>query len=282
MAGTDQLWSRAGGRLPPLLLPLLSLLLASACSFAPKKESPPAAPAGRPADLARVPDAVPRVEPRSKYGNMKTYEVFGKRYYVLTSSKGFKQKGIASWYGKKFHGRKTSSGEIYDMYAMTAAHKTLPLPTYVEVKNLKNGKKAVVRVNDRGPFHDNRIIDLSYTAALKLGLAQAGTGLVEVRAIDPRSYSRGGAPVRSGGRSSRREEADFYIQVGAFSNYDSARKLKSKLAPLKQQIRIARTKVNRKTLYRVQVGPLRSVEKADDIASRLGRFGIHNHRITLE
>lgn len=282
MAGTDQLWSRAGGRLPPLLLPLLSLLLASACSFAPKKESPPAAPAGRPADLARVPDAVPRVEPRSKYGNMKTYEVFGKRYYVLTSSKGFKQKGIASWYGKKFHGRKTSSGEIYDMYAMTAAHKTLPLPTYVEVKNLKNGKKAVVRVNDRGPFHDNRIIDLSYTAALKLGLAQAGTGLVEVRAIDPRSYSRGGAPVRSGGRSSRREEADFYIQVGAFANYDSARKLKNKLAPLKQRIRIARTKVNRKTLYRVQVGPLRSVEKADDIASRLGRFGIHNHRITLE
>lgn len=282
MAGTDKLWSRAGRRLSPLLLPLLSLLLASACSFAPKKESPTAAPAGRPADLARVPDAVPRVEPRSKYGNMKTYEVFGKRYYVLTSSKGFKQKGIASWYGKKFHGRKTSSGEIYDMYAMTAAHKTLPLPTYVEVKNLKNGKQAVVRVNDRGPFHDNRIIDLSYTAALKLGLAQAGTGLVEVRAIDPRSYSRGGAPVRSGGRSSRREEADFYIQVGAFANYDSARKLKSKLAPLKQQIRIARTKVNRKTLYRVQVGPLRSVEKADDIASRLGRFGIHNHRITLE
>ena len=282
MAGTDKLWSCAGRCLPPLLLPLLFLLLASACSFAPKKESPPAAPAGRPADLARVPDAVPRVEPRSKYGNMKTYEVFGKRYYVLTSSKGFKQKGIASWYGKKFHGRKTSSGEIYDMYAMTAAHKTLPLPTYVEVKNLKNGKKAVVRVNDRGPFHDNRIIDLSYTAALKLGLAQAGTGLVEVRAIDPRSYSRGGAPVRSGGRSSRREEADFYIQVGAFANYDSARKLKNKLAPLKQRIRIARTKVNRKTLYRVQVGPLRSVEKADDIASRLGRFGIYNHRITLE
>lgn len=282
MAGTDRLWSRAGRRLPPLLLPLLSLLLAPACSFAPKKEAPPAAPAGRPADLARVPDAVPRVEPRSKYGNMKTYEVFGKRYYVLNSSKGFKQQGIASWYGKKFHGRKTSSGEIYDMYAMTAAHKTLPLPTYVEVKNLKNGKKAVVRVNDRGPFHDNRIIDLSYTAALKLDLAQTGTGLVEVRAIDPRSYSRGGAPVRSGGRPSKSKGADFYIQVGAFANYDSARKLKSKLAPLKQRIRIARTKVNRKTFYRVQVGPLRSVEKADDIASRLGRFGVHEHRITLE
>lgn len=280
MAGTDRLWSRAGRRLPPLLLPLL---LAPACSFAPKKEAAPApAPTGRPADLARVPDAVPRVEPRSKYGNMKTYEVFGKRYYVLNSSKGFKQQGIASWYGKKFHGRKTSSGEIYDMYAMTAAHKTLPLPTYVEVKNLKNGKKAVVRVNDRGPFHDNRIIDLSYTAALKLDLAQTGTGLVEVRAIDPRSYSRGGAPVRSGGRPSKSEGSDFYIQVGAFANYDSARKLKSKLAPLRQRIRIARTKVNRKTLYRVQVGPLRSVEKADDIASRLGRFGIHEHRITLE
>lgn len=279
MAGTDRLWWRAGRRLSPLLLPLLALLFAPACSVAPKKESPPS---GRAADLARTPDAVPRAEPRSKYGNMKTYEVFGKRYYVLDSSKGFKQKGIASWYGKKFHGKKTSSGEIYDMYAMTAAHKTLPLPTYVEVKNLNNGKKAVVRVNDRGPFHDNRIIDLSYTAALKLGLAQTGTGLVEVRAIDPRSYSRGGAPVRSGGRPSRNKESDFYIQVGAFANYDSARKLKSKLAPLKQRIRIARTKVNRKTLYRVQVGPLRSIEKADDIASRLGRFGIREHRITLE
>lgn len=280
MAGTDRLLARAGRRLP-LLSPLLALLFASACSFAPKKEPSPA-PTGRAADLARTPDAVPRVEPRSKYGNMKTYEVFGKRYYVLRSSKGFKQKGIASWYGKKFHGRKTSSGEIYDMYAMTAAHKTLPLPTYVEVKNLNNGKKAVVRVNDRGPFHDNRIIDLSYTAALKLGLAQAGTGLVEVRAIDPRSYSRGGAPTRSGGRPAKSERSDFYIQVGAFANYDSAKKLKSKLAPLKQRIRIARAKVNRNTLYRVQIGPLRSIEKADDIASRLGRFGIRNHRITLE
>lgn len=281
MAGTDRLLPRAGRRLSPLLLPLLPLLFASACSFAPKKEPSPA-PTGRPADLARTPDAVPRVEPRSKYGNMKTYEVFGKRYYVLSSSKGFKQKGIASWYGKKFHGRKTSSGEIYDMYAMTAAHKTLPLPTYVEVKNLSNGKKAVVRVNDRGPFHDNRIIDLSYTAALKLGLAQAGTGLVEVRAIDPRSYSRGGAPIRSGGRPPKSERTDFYIQVGAFANHDSAKKLKSKLAPLKQRIRIERAKVNRNTVYRVQIGPLRSIEKADDIASRLGRFGIHNHRITLE
>lgn len=280
MAGTDRLLPRSGRRLP-LWLPLLALLFAPACSFAPKKEPSPA-PTGRAADLARTPDAVPRVEPRSKYGNMKTYEVFGKRYYVLNSSKGFKQKGIASWYGKKFHGRKTSSGEIYDMYAMTAAHKTLPLPTYVEVKNLSNGKKAVVRVNDRGPFHDNRIIDLSYTAALKLGLAQAGTGLVEVRAIDPRSYSRGGAPTRSGGRPAKRERSDFYIQVGAFANYDSAKKLKSKLAPLKQRIRIARAKVNRNTLYRVQIGPLRSIEKADDIASRLGRFGIRNHRITLE
>ena len=131
----------------PVALLILCMTI-SACSTAPEKKH--AAPKRSPAELAKIPDAVPKAEPKSELGNMKTYEVFGKRYFVLDSSDGFTQKGIASWYGPDFHGKKTSSGEIYDMYAMTAAHKTLPLPTYLEVKNLENGRKIIVRVNDRG------------------------------------------------------------------------------------------------------------------------------------
>ncbi len=132
-----------------------------------------------------IADAVPRVEPRAKYGNMSTYVVRGKRYYTKDDSAGHVERGLASWYGKQFHGRKTSSGERYDMYAMTAAHKTLPLPTYVRVTNLENGRSAVVKVNDRGPFHGPRVIDLSYSAAKKIGVIQKGTAMVEVRALDP-------------------------------------------------------------------------------------------------
>ncbi len=149
------------------------------------------------ADMVQVADAVPKVEPKSRYGNPKSYVVFGKRYHTKASSRGHVEKGLASWYGKKFHGRKTSSGERYNMYAMTAAHKTLPLPTYARVTNVKNGRSIVVRVNDRGPFHGKRIIDLSYVAARKLGVVKTGTAMVEVRAIDP---SRPG----SGGRSENR------------------------------------------------------------------------------
>ena len=129
-------------------------------------------------------DPVPRAEPRGRYGNGPVYEVLGKRYEVMDSSRGYRERGVASWYGQKFHGRPTASREPYDMYAMTAAHKSLPLPTYVEVRNLKNGRRIVVRVNDRGPFVHNRIIDLSYSAALKLDMVRDGTSLVEVTAID--------------------------------------------------------------------------------------------------
>ena len=132
-----------------------------------------------------VPDAVPRVEPRSRYGNPPFYEVFGKRYYVLSSSVGYWERGVASWYGPGFHKERTSTGESYDMYGMTAAHKTLPLPAYVRVTNLQNGRSVVVRVNDRGPFVGNRIIDLSYTAAAKLDMLRNGTAMVEIRSIDP-------------------------------------------------------------------------------------------------
>lgn len=129
--------------------------------------------------------APPSAEPLSRYGNPNAYEVFGKRYYPLKSSRGFVETGIASWYGPGFHGRLTSTREIYDMYQMTAAHKLLPLPTYVEVTNLQNGRKIVVRINDRGPFYEDRVIDLSYAAANKLGILYSGTGIVRVRAIDP-------------------------------------------------------------------------------------------------
>jgi rare lipoprotein A len=134
---------------------------------------------------ADIPDAVPKVEPKSELGNPKSYVVFGKRYHTLNSSEGYEAQGIASWYGPKFNRRRTSSGDKYDMYAMTAAHKTLPLPTYVRVTNLDNGRTAVVKVNDRGPFYADRLIDLSYAAARKLGMVAAGTAPVDIRAIDP-------------------------------------------------------------------------------------------------
>src|SRR5579859_3370195 len=123
-----------------------------------------------PADLSKIADAVPQAEPRSGSGNPEFYDVYGDRYYVRRDSRGFKERGVASWYGSKFQGKHTSSGEPYDMFRMTAAHKTLPIPCYVRVTNLRNGTSAVVRVNDRGPFHPGRIIDLSYAAALKLGV----------------------------------------------------------------------------------------------------------------
>jgi rare lipoprotein A len=132
-----------------------------------------------------VPDAIPRIEPRARNGNPPFYDVFGKRYYVLSSSAGYWERGVASWYGPGFHKVRTSIGEPYDMYGMTAAHKTLPLPAYVRVTNLQNGRSVVVRVNDRGPFVGNRIIDLSYTAAAKLDMLRNGTAMVDVRVIDP-------------------------------------------------------------------------------------------------
>jgi rare lipoprotein A len=161
------------------------------CGSAPPRPAPLPKAAAPPAALTpslppdSIPDAVPRIEARSRYGNPPFYDVFGKRYYVLSSSVGYWERGVASWYGPGFHKERTSTGEPYDMYGMTAAHKTLPLPAYVRVTNLQNGRSIVVRVNDRGPFVGNRIIDLSYTAAAKLDMLRNGTALVEVRTIDP-------------------------------------------------------------------------------------------------
>jgi peptidoglycan lytic transglycosylase len=178
-------------RLASIALALAVVL--SGCASAPRVSAPAStvqipprsAPPPPPSHLLDVPDAVPRAEPRSIYGNPPSYEVFGKRYYVMASSLGYVERGVASWYGPGFHKERTSVGEPYDMYGMTAAHKTLPLPAYVRVTNLQNGRSCVVRVNDRGPFVGNRIIDLSYTAAAKLDMLRDGTAIVEVRVLQP-------------------------------------------------------------------------------------------------
>jgi rare lipoprotein A len=162
----------------------------------PPSTGPPAPPpVPPPSQVETVPDAVPRYEPRSIYGNPPFYYVFGKRYFVLSSSADYVERGVASWYGPGFHKVLTSTRETYDMYGMSAAHKTLPLPCYVRVTNLQNGRSIVVRVNDRGPFVGNRIIDLSYTAAARLDMLRNGTAMVEVRTVGPASPPGAMPPV---------------------------------------------------------------------------------------
>lgn len=180
-----------------MALMLAAMLALAGCSSLPSGDGGPTGPHP---DLAEIPDAVPQTLPRSSRGNPASYSVFGKTYYVRDSASGYIATGIASWYGRKFQGRPTSSGEPYDMYAMTAAHKTLPIPTFVRVTNLRNNRQVVVKINDRGPFHDGRIIDLSYAAAWKLGIVNHGSAPVRVEAIVPGSLrtastSPGAAPA---------------------------------------------------------------------------------------
>ena len=231
-----------------------------------------------PVDVSAVPEAVPKVEPLSAYGNPPYYEVNGHRYEVAKSSIGYRERGIASWYGRKFHGERASSGETYDMYAMTAAHKTLPLPTYVEVTNLENGQRLVLRVNDRGPFKDNRLIDLSYSAAVRLGIYARGTGLVEVRAIDPMAQETTPPSKSLGGASPR-----LFIQVGAFENRDNAFDLRNRLqGTLVPRIRVKPARQEGKPIYRVQVGPLDTVEDADRMAEILTNLGVEDYRMSID
>ena len=168
-------------KIPHTLWIVLAALLLASCAHFSQTDGPPSYDV----DVSNIPNAVPKVEPKSAYGNPNSYMVKGATYYPLMSSKGFTQTGLASWYGTRFHEKDTSSREPYDMFAMTAAHKTLPLPTYLIVTNLENGRRVIVRVNDRGPFYSNRIIDLSYTAAKKLGIYPKGTARVKIEAIDP-------------------------------------------------------------------------------------------------
>lgn len=235
------------------LLSLAALLLA-ACGGKQERHSGPDGPPSRDIDAADVRDAVPRYEPRSPYGNGPVYEVWGKSYRVMDSAVGYREKGIASWYGAKFHGRSTSSGEPYDLYKATAAHKTLPLPTYAEVTNLDNGKKVTVKINDRGPFHSDRIIDLSYAAALKIGIVDQGTGRVEVRAI-----------TFDGQDGNAKLADDTYLQVGAFSKKDSARRVEDDLRDHgMRDVDVKRSG----GLYKVLVGPF---DRSGDLAKASNR-----------
>ena len=232
-------------------------------------------------DVSRVPDAVPRYEPRSKYGNPDSYVVKGRRYHVMDDAFDYRERGIASWYGKKFHGHRTSSGEAYNMYAMTAAHKQLPLPTYVRVTNLENQRSVVVRVNDRGPFHRNRIIDLSYAAAKKLGIIAKGTGMVEVTAIHPGSKQPAPRPVVS---RSQPHQAEFqlYLQVGAFVSRHNAEQLQQKLRNRFTQLNIHSGYSAENNIYRVRIGPLASVAEADRLAETLSQQGFATPHIVVD
>lgn len=266
------------------LLLLLSLFLSGCGGSSPTIfEQGDSAPSQQ-RDLSNVPDAVPRNEPRSRYGNPKSYVVRGVRYYVKDSSAGFTQRGIASWYGTKFHGRRTSSGEPYDMYAMTAAHKTLPLPTYLEVTNLRNNRRIIVKANDRGPFHPNRIIDLSYAAATRLGITAKGTGLVEIRTItagnNPKPIQAITAPNN---KPATELEPNMYLQVGAFSSQYNAQKLHHKLHNAAfERAKISTNHVAGNTVYRVQIGPLSSVEEADQLVDQLATLGINEAHVIID
>ena len=198
--------------------------------------------------------------PEKKPGHPKPYKVFGKWYQPLPDSKGFRQRGIASWYGKDFHGKKTSNGEIYNMYAMTSAHKTLPLGTHVRVHNLQNGKKIDVRVNDRGPFVRGRIIDLSYTAANKIGIVGPGTADVEI-------YVLGSPSISDGGTSRSYVQGDLYsgnftFQVGAFLNRENAERQKRELAKRYKNAHVTVYDRGDKVFYRVRVGRFTTLEEA--------------------
>ena len=285
------------------------LALLGGCASAPMDlpapaQIPPSGPAkdGTPgfrADLANVPDAIPRPEVRTRAGNKSPYTVLGKTYRVKPVPPGHRERGLGSWYGTKFHGRKTSLGEPYDVYTMTAAHKTLPLPSYMRVTNLENGKRVVVRVNDRGPFHEDRVIDLSYAAAYRLGYADKGTAFLELEVLDPmapewvakragKAYAApaiaaadpvgsdpsGGLPDVVAGADSGLAAAPaapfterrVWLQAGAFRSLEGARNLQRNLAAmLGQEVSIQSVS----GWHRVRVGPFVSEVVVDDALRRL-------------
>jgi len=285
----------------PLLLPAIFAL--SACGTLSRSggyyqdDGPDARP---PADVLAIPDAVPKSEPKSAKGN-NTYSVEGKTYNPLKDASGYHERGVASWYGKKFHGKRTSSGEPYDMYAMTAAHKTLPLPCYVRVRNLENDRVIVARVNDRGPFLHNRLIDLSYAGAARLGILGTGTGMVEVEVINPDEsdvqvattkestveifpYVTGKEPAKPPATAPK-----LYLQAGAFGQMDNAVNLRNRLErEAAQPVFIQSALVSNSSLqeptriYRVRIGPLTSIEEGDRLTQKLTQAGVPDALIVVE
>jgi rare lipoprotein A len=210
-------------------------------------------------DVSALADAVPKVEKVTRAGNKNPYTVLGSTYHLLSSNVGYQDTGVASWYGTKFHGNHTANGETYDMYAMSAAHKTLPIPCYVKVKNLDNGRSVIVRVNDRGPFLHGRIIDLSYAAAKKLGYADKGTANVQVTAIDPHEYQRTDDVSQLVIESKPSAAVISYLQVGAYTSPNTANALQQRLQDklLSQVPVVVRGKRDgNQQVYKVMVGPL--------------------------
>ncbi len=306
-------------------LAALAALLA-ACAHAPRQAPPAvrAAPAtvlpASPPDLNAIGDAVPRVEPRSASGNPPFYDVAGHRYVVLASERGYVERGVASWYGTEFHGLRTSTGETYDMFAMTAAHKTLPLPCYARVTNLANGRSVVVRINDRGPFVANRIIDLSYTAAAKLDMIRSGTAFVQVETLSPGPPAESAAvpvttpaataanvglssvpalespapgPVAAPPAATAMPGAPpvaavppagprFYIQVGAYGHPENARRVLQQLRAAGLEATLAPAGAGGTALQRVRIGPIGSVEQFDQLIARLGALGFPDARLAQE
>jgi rare lipoprotein A len=217
---------------------------------------------------------VPRAEPRSARGNPPFYDVLGSRYFVLSTAEGYLERGVASWYGPGFHAAATSNGERYDMYAMTAAHKTLPLPCYVQVTNLSNGRSVVVRVNDRGPFKSGRVIDLSYTAASKLGMLKQGTTFVEVRAL---------TPGQTEAEPAKAPPAALYVQAGAFSTEANATRLLTQLRAQGIDKSFVRSdQLSGQTYYRVRVGPIPNVQEFDRVLARLKALGVPDARLAAD
>lgn len=276
-----------------LLVIAFSLTL-MACSSSPIKSSPtkPSKPtptkkggyygsdgphANPPANLDAIPDAVPKNEPLYKYST-KSYIALGKKYTPLSSAKGYKKRGVASWYGKMFHGNKTAIGEVYDMYSMTAAHTVLPLPSYVRVTNVENGRSVIVRVNDRGPFKHDREIDLSYAAAHKLRLIEKGSGMVDVEAIDPNQPSAlptSQKPIiKPAGKTPppapikyQTDAPQHYVQAGAFGSEANAAALKQKILALSIEQSTKVKRVYNDGLHRLIVGPYQSRQQAEIVAN---------------
>ncbi len=237
-------------------------------------------------DFSKIPNAIPKVETLSKLGNPLFYDVEGHRYYVSKSSHGFHKEGYASWYGTKFHGRKTSSGEPYNMFAMTAAHRTLPIPCYVRVTNFENGKQIIVKVNDRGPFHDDRIIDLSYAAANKLDILKNGTAYVQVDAIDPQRYNeqQGFTHKQNKRNTPNRPYSQkhlIYLQVGAFEQRFQAKQFARKIKPLlTERVNIYEVKLSQRSIYRIKIGPLLDHIEGLAINQRLKDAGLTGGMLT--
>jgi rare lipoprotein A len=278
--------STALPRALPGLLAGCILLLCAGCTLlsgrAPGGSQSRPAPAPYPAiplpaDIAAIPDAVPRIEARGRNGNPPFYDVLGRRYALLPTPEGYVERGVASWYGPGFHGVSTALGEPYDMYAMTAAHKTLPIPCYARVTNLANGRSVVVRINDRGPFVANRLIDLSYTAAAKLDMLRGGTAMVEVRVITP------GEPQSDAlTRATETPPPTLYIQAGAFAVPANAEGLQRRLQQAGLSNVFVLPPLPAKHLYRVRVGPVSSVADFDALAARVATLGVPDARLALD